>query len=201
MEPCYPIPSDAAYRLQLDYLALGHYHSAATYDGGSGVVRMAYSGSHEPTSFGERNSGNVLLVDIDAPGAPPRIDTIPSHVLDWRILDRNVRSAGDLAAVAAELAAITDPEHTLVRCALHGDAALPDDDLERLAETIDSRFLFGEFDTEDLEIDTGGDTWVDDLPAGYLRRTGALLRERATQDATAAAALAELRLVWRGVRP
>ena len=124
MEPCYPIPVDAADRLQLDYLALGHYHSAATYDGGSGVMRMAYSGTHEPTSFGERDSGNVLLVNIDAPGASPRIDTIPSHVLDWRTLDRTIRSAADLAAVAAELAAITDPEHTLVRCSLSGEAAL-----------------------------------------------------------------------------
>ena len=201
MEPCYPIPADAAARLQLDYLALGHNHSTATYDGGSGVVRMAYSGTHEPTKFGERNSGNVLLVDIDAPGAAPRIDTIPSHVLDWQTLDRSIRCAADIAAVAAELDALSDPEHLLVRCVLKGEAAMQDDDLERVAETIDSRFLFGELDREGLEINTGGDAWVEDLPAGYLRSTGALLRGRAAHNATEAAALAELRHLWREVRP
>jgi hypothetical protein len=39
---------------------------------------MAYSGTHEPTKLGERDSGNVLLVEVQAPGAPPQLETIPT---------------------------------------------------------------------------------------------------------------------------
>ena len=191
MEPCYPIPVDAADRLQLDYLALGHNHSTATYDGGSGVVRMAYSGTHEPTKFGERNSGNVLLVDIDAPGAAPRIDTIPSHVLDWQTLDRSVRCAADLTAVAAELEhSATLNTYWFAACS-RARPAIQDDDLERLAETIDSRFLFGELDREGLEINIGG---------GRLGRgsTGRLSREVPARSCAAARRRMRLRpRPWR----
>ncbi len=59
----YPIPRDAATRSGLDYLALGHWHSFTEFRGADGV-RMAYAGTHETTKFGERDSGNVLLVEI-----------------------------------------------------------------------------------------------------------------------------------------
>ena len=72
----YPIPRDAAGHLGLDYLALGHWHSYARYDGTDGVCRMAYSGTHETTKFGERESGNCLLVEIPARGKPPTLKPI-----------------------------------------------------------------------------------------------------------------------------
>jgi len=65
-EPDYPIPRNAAELRGLDYLALGHWHSYASYPGEDGIVRMTYSGTHEQTKFGERDSGNVLFVEISA---------------------------------------------------------------------------------------------------------------------------------------
>lgn len=41
-EPDYPIARDAAARHGLDYLALGHWHSTATYAGPDGTTRMAF---------------------------------------------------------------------------------------------------------------------------------------------------------------
>src|SRR6185295_724892 len=60
MKPDFPIARDAAERLRLDYLALGHYHSTSIYACQCGAERMAYCGTHEATSFQERDSGNVL---------------------------------------------------------------------------------------------------------------------------------------------
>ena len=76
-EPDYPIPRDAASQHSLDYLALGHWHSTATYANGSDVERMAYSGTHEPTKFGERDSGNIPKITIDERGAVPHIEIQP----------------------------------------------------------------------------------------------------------------------------
>ena len=44
-EPDYPIARDAATRHGLDYLALGHWHSTATYAGPDGTTRMAFQGT------------------------------------------------------------------------------------------------------------------------------------------------------------
>jgi DNA repair exonuclease SbcCD nuclease subunit len=75
-EPGYPIGRNAAARGGLDYLALGHWHSVTEYPDPDGTVRMAYSGTHEPSRFGERDSGYVLFVTVDGPGAGPRIERV-----------------------------------------------------------------------------------------------------------------------------
>lgn len=45
VEPDYPISRDAAERAGLDYLALGHWHSTATYAGPDGTTRTAFQGT------------------------------------------------------------------------------------------------------------------------------------------------------------
>ena len=60
------------------------YHSTAIYPCVDGANRMAYSGTHEPTAFQERDSGNILVVELDGPGCPPVIDKIGTHVLEWQ---------------------------------------------------------------------------------------------------------------------
>ena len=89
----YPIPSDAAGQLGLDYLALGHYHSTAFYPGADGAVRMTYSGTHETTSFQERDSGNVLVVEIACQGDPPLIQKLRTRLLDWHGYAERIQGA------------------------------------------------------------------------------------------------------------
>ena len=71
-EDCFPIRPDAASALGLDYIALGHFHSTATYEGDLTSAGMAYSGTHETTKFGERDSGNALVVELGGRGERPR---------------------------------------------------------------------------------------------------------------------------------
>ena len=58
----YPIAREAATRCGLDYLALGHYHSAGSYPDAAGVVRMGYAGTHET-----RDTKVTAVVDFYGP--------------------------------------------------------------------------------------------------------------------------------------
>lgn len=119
-EQDYPIPRDAAARTGLDYLALGHWHSTATYNDSKGVTRMAYSGTHEPTKFGERDSGNVLLVEIERPDSPPKIQKINTAGLLWETSEEQIKQSGDMKNVRERIENQPNPDKTLVRVILSG---------------------------------------------------------------------------------
>lgn len=143
-EADYPIPRDAAARRGLDYLALGHWHSFARYDDSGGVCRMAYSGTHETTKFGERDSGNAILVEISGRGAPPILTPIRTGGLDWRTIEHSVVQPSSLAAVVQQLNQVAQPASTLARAHLDGILFLEDRQvLKQLEEILTSRFLFG----------------------------------------------------------
>jgi DNA repair protein SbcD/Mre11 len=54
---------DEIARTGLDYLALGHWHSAT--EGRAGSVTYAYSGAPEPVAIDQDGAGQVLLVSLD----------------------------------------------------------------------------------------------------------------------------------------
>ncbi|HEX7550486.1 MAG TPA: metallophosphoesterase [Candidatus Methylomirabilis sp.] len=176
-EPDYPIPRDAASRSGLDYLALGHWHSAATYPGPDGVVRMAYSGTHETTKFGERDSGNALLVEIAGPGVPPMITPVRTAGLSWLSIEEDVRNQGDIARIRERIEGIADAASTLLDVRLAG--VLPTADQQELGhvqEILTSRFAWARLDSSGLRPSPGDDAWVANLPAGVLRDAAAKLR-------------------------
>jgi DNA repair exonuclease SbcCD nuclease subunit len=193
-EPDYPIPRDAAQRAGLDFLALGHWHSYGTYPDPGGASRMAYSGTHEPTKFGERESGNVLIVEIMSPGAPPTIAPVRTGRLDWVMVERDLRERGDLVRVREYLESLTNPGSALVSLSLSG-LLMADErtELYHIEHILASRFLWGELNTSSLRPSPEDETWISDLPPGIIR--DAAMRLRGTPGAsseTAARALMEL---------
>ncbi|MFP4589644.1 MAG: metallophosphoesterase family protein [Candidatus Bipolaricaulota bacterium] len=78
----YPIEENAASRHKLDYLALGHWHSTNS-GPAEAEGRTYYAGTPEPTGFKEKDSGNVLLVEIESPGARPRVNKIHVGKYHW----------------------------------------------------------------------------------------------------------------------
>lgn len=179
-EPDYPIARDAAARAGLDYLALGHWHSMAMYAGSDGAVRMAYSGTHETTKFGERDSGNALLVEIAAAGVSPVATPIRTGGLSWAAVEEELRAPGDLARVRERLEAIENPTSTLVELRLRGLLAAGDrDEMARFGEILVSRFLWGRVEASRLRVSPEDEGWVAGLPAGVLRDATARLRELA----------------------
>jgi len=78
-----PIDPKHVERSGLDYLALGHWHGTRIEKTGDGQTRIAYSGTHEQTAYREKESGNVLVVEITAKGEAPAVRPVRSGALTW----------------------------------------------------------------------------------------------------------------------
>jgi hypothetical protein len=179
-EPDYPIPRDAVSRTGLDYLAIGHWHSFVTYSEPDGAVRMAYSGTHETTRFGERDSGNALLVDIPEPGARPTVIPFRTGGLSWKIEEDDLRAPGDLVRIQERIEALESPASTLLDVRIGG--LLPAGDqhaLVRLEEIVAARFLFGRVEASGLPASPEDERWLTGLPEGAVREAATRLRELA----------------------
>jgi DNA repair exonuclease SbcCD nuclease subunit len=111
---------DAAKAGALDYLALGDWHGVLQVD-----ARTWYSGAPEATRFKEKRPGNVLLVDIDGPGATPTVEERDVATQRWVQHRLSVGAADDLPAIDAFFDALPDKQDTLVELFLEGtvDAA------------------------------------------------------------------------------
>lgn len=186
MEPDYPIPRDAVSRTGLDYLGIGHWHSFATYPDAKGVVRMAYSGTHETTKFGERDSGNVVIVEIESRGTVPKVESIPCGRLRWHPLDITLDREGAVDGVLEQLNAIESPGEALVRLRLDGLLYAADRaKLTGLDEILTTRFLYGALAMEKLVPAPEDDTWIETLPAGPLREAAEKIRNTAVHGSDA----------------
>lgn len=179
-EPDYPIARDAASRSGVDYLALGHWHSSAFYRDEEGAIRLAYSGTHETTRFGERASGNVLVVDIATAGSPPAIEEIRTGGLRWEVISAKLRSGDEIGSVLRTIESLDRPASTLLTVRLEGVLpAAAREELKRIEEIVSSRFLFGRLEAQDLRPSPEDDSWLAGLPAGVIRDTADKLRRLA----------------------
>jgi DNA repair exonuclease SbcCD nuclease subunit len=191
----YPIAFDAATRLGLDYLALGHWHSTTLFTVG-GATRMAYSGTPEASGFGEPDSGNSLIVDIELAGAAPVVRKARTGALEWQKVDQSITGPGALAELTRRLAAVENPSQKLIAVTLTGLLFQRDcDELDRMRKSL-SHFLFGRLDAAALRPAPADSEWVNALPLGLVRQTAERLRELAngsgSEAATATQALIEL---------
>lgn len=90
-----PIAPDRADRARLDYLALGDWHGTKSIN-----ARTWYSGTPEQDRFKANDAGNVLLVDIDKPGAEPVVMPVPTGKFSWVQEQRTLRVASDVDVLA-----------------------------------------------------------------------------------------------------
>ena len=180
-EPDYPIPRDAAALRGLDYLALGHWHSFGSIEGNDGASRIAYSGTHETTKFGERDSGNVLLVEIPGRGAPPQLTELRTGGLHWHSVEGDagrVMEPGDLTRLIDEIEAMQQSDRMLLRIVLSGILNAEEvGQLQRLDDLLASRFLYGRADSEALLPEPGDASWLSQVPVGIARSVAGRLHE------------------------
>lgn len=164
-EDDHPISPTAPVDLNVDYVALGHWHGTLVYEDHPVRGRMAYPGVHEPMRFPsgdgggwrpystdqsdrfvDKGPGTGLLVSLSAPNAAPEVAPWTIGRLNWVALDRAVAGVEDVQHLIDEIGSIAEPERMLLRLTLTGTlplAALP------LLDTLDSirkRFVYAEFD-------------------------------------------------------
>lgn len=179
-----PIAADASLRYDLDYLALGDWHSVSQ-DLQPGV-RQAYSGTPEADSFGQRDPGFVLVVEIDEPLARPRISRHRSGRLQWRQRSEQLVREGDALRLREQLEAEASQD-VLLHLQVSG-SLFPGDDMELAAIPV---LLWEKYFHGRL---TRGPFWpagqAAAIPAGFPALAEERLRTRAEAgDESAARAL------------
>ena len=203
--PNNPVSAARDREARMDYIALGDWHGTRQING-----KVWYSGTPEPDGFKENDPGNVLLVEIDEPGASPRVEKILTAEYTWHRLSLSILNAEDLDALEALLSCLPQPhESSAVSLTICGGLDLTARaHLDRLLSKWHSRFLWLQEDTgglvckptqEDLDrIDVGGfvRSALDELRS--LASAPGLSGNEAAQDAMAV--LYELHTNARGAR-
>lgn len=158
-----PIAIDRETTAHLDYLALGDWHGTMTVSN-----RTCYSGTPEPDRFKANDSGNVLLVRIDSPGARPEIEKIRVGEFSWRELDCSLNCSEDLVTLESKLRELEEPHgERIVAVRLSGSVDLETRvKLSQVLEQWRARFLHLQEQLEGLvskptsadldRVDTGG---------------------------------------------
>jgi len=106
-----PIASDRAERANLDYLALGDFHSPTPPDHPAAAARCYYPGTPECTARDETNPGHTLVVTIEASGSVPGAEQVFVGHVRLQVLSRITFSPGS-GIVPLEDALATVPDLT-----------------------------------------------------------------------------------------
>jgi len=186
------IAEDRALRARLDYLALGDWH---------GFVEIApktvYAGTPEPDRYPANSPGHVAIVELDAPGAEPRIEKMRVARFEWRRL--SLRLDGDITALEDALSVLPAPGDTLIHLTLSGSLPLRD----RVAlEASLSAWRDRLFHLEIEDADLFDEPDEDDLDAidlsGFVRTAVERLRAKAQDaaDPERATAARALRMIY-----
>lgn len=128
-----PIDPSCTERTGIDYLALGHWHSHRVFDDKTGIARIAYSGTHEQTNFGEDNAGQCLLVEIDGKGDAPKIEPIKTGQLTWASGELEMKDSSSLTELKNYFESVKGVD--MVRLMLQGELPLEfKEELENILE-------------------------------------------------------------------
>jgi DNA repair protein SbcD/Mre11 len=183
----------------LDYLAMGHWHSAQ--QGKAGATTYAYAGAPEPVAVTQDGAGKVLLVTLDEHAAK-RTVTIEERTVGRTRFEKLDIDAGDVAdqpALVDRIAAKADPDLVL-------DARLTgvrhdelDVSIEEIEDRLKGRFLKLRVRDQSLPALTEGVLpSPDTIPGAFIRNVeGRIAELEAAGGEASVAEAAELRDVLR----
>ncbi|WP_421694075.1 metallophosphoesterase family protein [Aestuariivirga sp.] len=177
-----PIAPDRARRARLDYLALGDWHRTKEVN-----ANTWYAGTPEADRFNSQELGEVLLVEIAGPGAPPKVSRRRSGTYRWIAQTEELSATADIDGLEDRLRNQPDLSSLLMRIDIRGTldlsarAALT----QRLAG-IEAAMFWLEADLADLHVrPTPEDLEKIDF-GGVLREAAERLKAKA-EDAGASA--------------
>jgi len=196
----FPIAGDRAYDARLDYLALGDWHSVYHHDS-----RTHYSGTHEPTSFDERDPGKVLIAELSGPGAEPSVTEHRVGRLRWESRQISIEELTDIDDVVQAVSSIDEPEHAVLRLKLTGSADLAiQAEVDRLNDRLSDTVFHMEVDATALLPEATTDVVLRGLPEGPVLKAGEdlmkLLQDRIPDGVGRQYADTDRRVVSRAVQ-
>lgn len=200
-----PIAPERAASARLDYLALGDWHGCKRID-----ARTWYAGTPEPDRFKDNGSGQALLVEIDAPGAEPRVTQLQVGRFRWQAIAGVLQVATDADALEAQLEGLDANDVVDLRVQGRIDLA----GLQRLQAAIgraEARARHLQADLSALRLEPTDEDIAGLRADGYLGEVMQELREaqagadpaqaRIAQDALALLAAELARGAAEGARP
>ncbi|NYB53067.1 MAG: DNA repair exonuclease [Methanobacteriaceae archaeon] len=135
--PNFPINPNRTEISDLDYLALGEWHSLYTHQDSSGINRTVYPGTPETTKFSEQNSGKAVIVDIQHPRSPPIIQEMDVGNLTWEKHKEQINSMIDAQNLHFKIQQIKNPQKRVISINLTG---VTDQDTINYLDAFQSEF-------------------------------------------------------------
>jgi DNA repair exonuclease SbcCD nuclease subunit len=174
-----PIAPDRARRARLDYLALGDWHRTLQIG-----PATWYAGTPEADRFNSQEVGQVLLVEIAAPGASPKVTPQRTGAYRWLSQAEDLSGAADLDGLEQRLRALPDLSRLLMRLDLRGTLDLTARaDLERRLAALEAAMFWLQPDLADLHLrPTLADLEKIDFD-GVLREAAEQLKQQAENAA------------------
>ncbi|WP_172962260.1 metallophosphoesterase family protein [Hydrocarboniclastica marina] len=183
METQNPIAADRALTSGLDYLALGDWHGRLEVN-----THTFYSGSPETDVFRNNDSGNVLEVQIDSPGAVPEVTVHRTGYFRWYQALCGLRIREDLEQLQEQCAAFD--RLAVVKLRLEGALDLATyQDLARWLGTLEARVHALLTDDEALAIAPSDNDLLDLQADGYLAEVVTELKAEQESNAVSREAL------------
>lgn len=178
-----PIAPDRAQTARLDYLALGDWHGTKQIDD-----RTWYSGTPEQERFKDNGAGQVLLVEIDQPGAVPRVEPIAIGQYPWIKREHTLAVEADLPVLLQTLQQL--PANAVVDLSLRGQISLAGRHtlLENLG-ALEARHRSLQYDLSELRLQPTEDDITVLQADGYVGEVIEALRQQQSDDASAREAL------------
>ncbi len=167
-----PIAPDRAETARLDYLALGDWHGCKEIN-----TRTWYSGTPEPERYVDNDPGQVLLVEIAAPGMVPQVTRHPVGQYQWVRWEREFQVAEDVDALDERLSTLDS--RFVVRLDLSGvlDITARQRLLENLA-AASARVRALEYDLAEIRLQPTDADIANMQADGYLSDVISELRDR-----------------------
>ncbi|MDP3024920.1 MAG: DNA repair exonuclease [candidate division Zixibacteria bacterium] len=142
-EDDFPITLEELEKSGFDYVALGHWHSTQE------VCKKPltyYSGSPEQLKFGEKDSGNVLLIELNE--GLPRVEKIKTGELKWQEMELELDKFKNPSELLREIEKY-EGEQNILKVRFKENLGLKgfsepgsgEQDFSRLKEVLDDQFL------------------------------------------------------------
>ncbi len=192
----HPISVTAPTDLDLDYLALGHWHRQKSYS--VSEPRMAYPGVHEPMRFHDDSrvagwqpystgsdreefldtgDGTVLRVTIEKPTAQPSLESVNVQHFRWSSRTEHVSNETDFDDLLQRVAEQENYERMLLKLKLTG--TLPVSVLHRVEELHDvlGRYAVWELNDDELTVEPTSEEVREIIGTGVLAQVHQRLQE------------------------
>lgn len=166
-----PIAPDRTETAKLDYLGLGDWHGVREIN-----ARTWYSGTPEPERFRNNDAGYVLIVDIEEPGATPKVTRHETARYQWHQWRESLSVPSDLDELLHRISQL--PEASVLDLKLAGTLTLAGD--QKLTEALsiaEARYRAVTCDRTGLQLEPTDDDISALLADGYLGEVVQELRQ------------------------